>query len=250
MTDTPNKSVGRAFLIIEELAESGEMGVSELSERLDIPVSTTHDYLQSLLSLGYVSKEQQQYKPTMKFLEIGYQQLHRSEIYTAASPQLDELAEETGEHVTLMTEENEEGVLLAVREGENAVNFLSYPGARMPLHATAPGKAILAHMESERVEEVIDTQGLPALTRNTITDPDTLREQLDDIREQGYAVDVGERIAGMVLVAAPILDRDERIRAAICVAGPQNRFDEQRRQEISSLVKEAANVVQVQIDYT
>ena len=66
---------------------------------------------------------------------------------------------------------------------------------------------------------------------------------------QGYAVDEGERITGMVLVAAPVLDRNECIRAAICVAGPRNRFDEPRQQEISSLVKESANVVQVQIDY-
>ena len=104
-------------------------------------------------------------------------------------------------------------------------------------------------MPSERVDEIIDSRGLPALTKHTITDPDQLREELTEIREQGYAVDEGERITGMVLVAAPVLDRNECIRASICVAGPRNRFDEQRQQEISSLVKESANVTQVQIDY-
>lgn len=241
--------MGRAFTIIEELAESGEMTVSELSENLDIPVSTVYDYLQSLVQMGYVSREDKRYRPTTKFLEVGYQQLQRSEIYTEAQSELDELAGKTGEHVTLMTEENGEGVLLDVREGEKAVNLLSYPGARMPLHATAPGKAILAHMPTERIEEIIDGEALPALTKHTVTDPERLREQLTDVRDQGYAVDEGERIAGMVLVAAPILDREDRIRAAICVAGPRNRFDESRQEEISSLVKEAANVIQVQIDY-
>lgn len=249
MKKTKTKSVGRTFVIIEELSKSGPMSVSELSEVLDIPVSTVHDYLQSLVQKGYVAREDKQYRTTTKFLEIGYQQLHRSKIYKAAEPELDALAEQTGEHVTLMTEENGEGALLAVREGKKAVSVRSYPGARMPLHATAPGKAILAHMPSERIDDIIDSRGLPSLTKHTITDPERLREELTEIREQGYAVDEGERITGMVLVSAPILDRNERIRAAVCVAGPRNRFDEQRQQEVSSLVKEVANVIQVQIDY-
>lgn len=250
MTETKTKSVGRTFLIVEELADSGAMTVSEISENIGIPVSTVHDYLQSLVQMGYVTRENKQYRPTTKFLEIGYQQLHRSEIYTAAESKLDELAQQTDEHVTLMTEENGEGVLLDVREGDRSVNLLSYPGARMPLHATAPGKAILAHMPSDRVDEIIEEQGLPALTKHTITDPERLRTQLSKIREQGYAVDDGERIAGMVLVAAPILDREDHVRAAICVAAPRNRFEGQREEQISSLVREAANVIQVQIDYS
>lgn len=250
MAKTTNKSAGRTFLLVEELAETGPIGVSELSERVDLPVSTVHDYLQSLVQLGYVTKEDKQYRLTMKFLEIGYQELHRSEIYNAAQSELAKLAEKTGEHVTLMVEEDREGVLLDVKEGSKSVDFLSYPGSRMPLHATAPGKSILAHLPEARVDEIIEEEGLPALTKNTVTDPETLRDQLADIREQGYAVDEGERIAGMVLVAAPVLDRQDRARASICIAGPRNRFDEERQREISSLVMEAANVVQVQIDYS
>ena len=140
MKKTKTKSVGRTFVIIEELSESGPMSVSELSEDLNIPVSTVHDYLQSLVQKGYVARENKQYRTTTKFLEIGYQQLYRSEIYKAAEPELDALAEQTGEHVTLMTEENGEGALLAVREGEKAVSVRSYPGARMPSTRLHRGK--------------------------------------------------------------------------------------------------------------
>ncbi len=249
MSNTVTQSVERAFLVVEHLAEHGEMGVSELSSELDMPVSTVYDYLQSLTEMGYITKADKQYKPTMKFLEVGYQQLHRSNIYRAARAELADLAADTGEHVTLMVEENGEGVLLDVQEGEQAVDFLAYPGARMPLHATAPGKAILAHLPDARVEAIVKEKGLPALTNNTVTDSEHLYEQLQEIRDQGYAVDDGERIAGMVLVAAPVLDRSDRLRAAVCVAGPRNRFHAQRREEISHLVRETANVIQVQMDY-
>ncbi len=249
MSNAVTQSVERAFLVVEHLAEHGEMGVSELSSQLDMPVSTVYDYLQSLTEMGYITKTDKQYKPTMKFLEVGYQQLHRSNIYRAARAELVELATQTAEHVTLMVEENGEGVLLDVQEGEQAVDFLAYPGARMPLHATAPGKAILAHLPERRVDEIVERNGLPAITNNTVTDPERLHSQLQEIRDQGYAVDDGERIAGMVLVAAPVLDRSDRLRAAVCVAGPRNRFHAQRREEISDLVRETANVIQIQMDY-
>lgn len=250
MSEIANKSVERSVHIIEKLAETGGVTVSEFSEQIEMPVSTTHDYLQSLTKLGFVVQDENTYQLSTKFLEIGYKQLHRSEIYTAAEPELTKLANETGEHISLMIEENGEGVLIDIQEGDKAVDFLSYPGSRMPLHASAPGKAILAYMPSDEIEEILNLQDLPALTKNTVTDPAVLREQLTDIREQGYAVDVGERMSGMVLVAAPILDREEQPRASICIAGPRNRFDEGRQDEVSALVKEAVNVVQIQVDYS
>lgn len=250
MNDPPNKSIGRAVTIIEELAETDGLGVTELAERLDMPVSTVHDHLTSLAGTGFITKDGTEYTLTTKFLEVGHRQLQKSEIFAAAHSELESLARETEEHVTLMVEEDLDGVLLAVIEGERAVDFIAYPGATVPLHATAPGKAILAHLPPERVDSFIETKGLPAITQNTITDPDELRGQLETIRDRGYSVDVGERIAGMVLVAAPVLDRNETIRGAICVAGPRDRFDEERRREIAQRVMEYANIVQVKLDYS
>ena len=249
MTDRSNRSVDRAFTIVDELAESGSVRVSELADRLEMPVSTTYDYLQALTATGYVIKEGNHYRTTTRFLEVGYRQLHREEVFKQVDEELDTIAEETGEHVTLMIEEDGMGVLVAIREGEQAVDLFAYPGARMPLHATAPGKALLAYMPDERVDEILDQRGLPALTNQTITDQSVLRDQLEDIRERGYAVDEGERIVGMVLVAAPILDKRNRVQAAICVGGPQSRFGETRRTEIADVVQRAANVTQVRLDY-
>lgn len=249
MTEISNQSVQRAFALIDELSENSGGRVSELAERVDMPVSTVHDYLQSLVATGYVVKEEQEYRTTTRFLEVGHRQRHRLEVFKAVRDELETTAEETGEHVTLMIEEADQAVIVAVQEGPDAVNLFAYPGARMPLHATAPGKALLAHMPEERVEEIIDSRGLVAITSHTITDPGVLFEQLERIREQGYATDEGERIAGMVCIAAPILDKNDRVRGAICVCGPQSRIDQSRQQEIADVIQRAANVTQVNLDY-
>ncbi|ELY44767.1 IclR family transcriptional regulator [Natronorubrum bangense] len=249
MTRTPNRSVERAFRLVDELAENGGGGVSELADRLDMPVSTVHDYLQALVATGYVTMENKEYQTTTRFLEVGHRHRHRLEVFKAVRDELEDVAEETGEHATLLIEEDDQAVILAVQEGPDAVNLFAYPGARMPLHATAPGKAMLAHMPAERVDEIIDRHGLVAVTSQTITDSDVLFEQLESIRQAGYAVDEGERIAGMVCIAAPILDKSDQVRGSICVCGPQSRINETRRNEIADVVKRAANVTQVNLDY-
>lgn len=248
MTDVPNRSVERGFAVIDELAEHGGGRVSELAERLEMPVSTVHDYLQTLVETGYVTKDGPEYRTTTRFLEVGHRHRHRLEIYKAVRDQLETVAEETGEHATLLVEEDEQAVILAVEEGPEAINLFAYPGARMPLHVTAPGKAMLAHLPDERVESIL-ADGLVEVTSQTVTDPERLREQLETVRERGYAVDEGERIAGMVCVAAPVLDKDDRVRGAICVCGPESRLDDERREEIAEVVGRAANVTQVNLDY-
>ncbi|ELY41496.1 IclR family transcriptional regulator [Natronorubrum tibetense] len=249
MGRTSNRSVERAFALVDELAENGGGSVSELAERVEMPVSTAHDHLQTLVETGYVRMEEKEYQTTTRFLEVGHRQRHRLEVFKAVRDELETVAEETDEHATLFVEEADQAVILAVQEGPDAVNLFAYPGARMPMHAVAPGKAMLASMPTDRVEAIIDRQGLVELTSRTITDPDVLFEQLEEIREQGYAVDEGERIAGMVCIAAPIFDKNDRVRGAICVCGPQSRIDETRRDEIADVVQRAANVTQVNLDY-
>jgi DNA-binding IclR family transcriptional regulator len=249
MTSGSRRTVDRAFEIVDVLAEKGGLRGSDVAEALDLPVSTTHDYLQALVATGYVTKTENVYRTSTRFLEVGQRQRHRRDVFTAARDELETVAQETEEHVTLMIEERGQGVLIAIQEGPDAVSLFAYPGARMPLHATAPGKAILAYLPEERVDDILDEHGLVAVTNQTITDRDTLFEQLETVREQGYAVDDGERIAGMVCIAAPVLDKEDNVQASLCVCGPRSRIDEQRQEEISDVVRRSANVVQVNLDY-
>ncbi|MFD1588275.1 IclR family transcriptional regulator [Halorientalis brevis] len=249
MASGSRQTVDRAFEIIDVLAEEGGLRGSAVADELDMPVSTAHDYLQALTATGYVTKTDNIYRTSTRFLEVGQRQRHRLDVFTAAAEELETVAEETREHVTLMIEENGQGVLIAIQEGADAVSLFAYPGARMPLHATAPGKAILAYLPPERVEEILDDHGLVAVTNRTITDREVLFDQLGSIREQGYAVDDGERIAGMVCIAAPVLDKADDVQASVCVCGPRSRIDEQRQEQIAEVVRRSANVIQVNLDY-
>jgi DNA-binding IclR family transcriptional regulator len=249
MPDPKNRSVTRAFRIVDALSKRDGVGVSELAEAVELPVSTVHDYLQALRSTGHVVKEGTDYRTSTRFLEIGHRGRRRREIYTAAAEELPAAAEETGEQATLIVEEGGDGVLLAVAEGEGAVDLPAYPGARVPLYANAGGKAILAHVDPGRLEQLLDEQAFDPITKRTVTDPDVLREQLETVRERGYAIDRGERIAGFVCVAVPVLDRGDTVRGAICVCGPESRMGEERREEILSTIRRVANITQVNMDY-
>ncbi|MHC3437683.1 IclR family transcriptional regulator [Natrialbaceae archaeon A-gly3] len=244
------KSVHNAFEIVEVLSFSGGLTASGLADELELPVSTAHNYLTTLTQTGFVVREGNRYFPSTRFLEIGERRRQRMAVVKAASSELPNLAAETGEHISLMIEENGMGVLISLDTGTEAINIDAFRGVRMPLHAVAPGKAILSELPEERVEEIIDQHGLEWMTKNTITDRERLSEELEETRERGYAVDEGERMSGMTCIAAPVLDRNDAVRGAVCVCSPSHRVDDDRFEEITKAVKRSANVIQVNLDYS
>lgn len=245
------QSLVRGFEIVEVLSRRGGLTVSELATDLDMPVSTCHNYLESLAQTGFVVRMDGVYRPSTKFLEVGERRRQRMPVVRAASPELSELAEATGEHVSLMVEENGVGVLISLEKGSDAIDIDAFHGVSMPLHTVAPGKAILSHLSRERLEEIIDRHGLERVTKHTITDSDALFQQLERIREQGYAIDRGERMTGMTCIAVPVLDTNDSIRASVCVCSPSHRVESDGRiDEIVNAVQRSANVIQVNLDYS
>jgi DNA-binding IclR family transcriptional regulator len=112
------------------------------------------------------------------------------------------------------------------------------------------GKAILAHFPEKRVRDILDRHGLPKITEHTVDDEETLFEELEQIRQQGYARDLEERVRGMRCVAAPIL-RDGEVLGAVSVSGPASRMQGERFEtEIPDHVMGTANVIEVNITYS
>jgi DNA-binding IclR family transcriptional regulator len=143
-----------------------------------------------------------------------------------------------------MVEEHGQGVYLHKARGENAIQTSSYVGARKQLHCTALGKAILSQLSTERVEEIIDEQGLAKQTDNTITTRAGLFSELEQIQEENVAFDEEEVVQGLRCVAAPVTAGDRA--AAVSVSGPTSRFKGERFHEtLPELVRGAANVIEV-----
>ncbi|WP_423746487.1 IclR family transcriptional regulator [Haladaptatus sp. SPP-AMP-3] len=236
--------------IVEALKELDGAGVTELSNHLTMSKSTIHDHLTTLRRHDYVTKVGETYVVGLGFFEIGEYARKRRKIYEVGRPEVQNLAEETGELANLMVEEHGRGVYLFRAQGENAVTLDTHTGKRRYLHNTALGKAILAHLPEKRVHEILDTHGLPAATKNTITDREMLFEELASIRDSGIAYCGQERVEGLQCVAAPVLGRNQEVLGAISVAAPTTRMRGERFEEvIPELVLQAANVVEINVTY-
>lgn len=248
--EIPVKATRVSFDVVEALRQLDGAGVSEVASHLGLPKSTVHDHLRTLEQLELVVNENGSYETGMRFLEYGGYTRKRKKIFEVARPEVEKLAKQTGEHSNLMVEEHGKGVFLYKAEGQEAVQLDTYNGYRVKLQTTAMGKTILAHMPEERVLEIVEREGMPQITEQTVTDVDELMDQLETIREQGYARDFEERVLGMHCVAAPIL-RDDEVLGAVSVSGPKSRMRGARfEEEIPDQVTRTANVIEVNMAYS
>ncbi len=232
------------------LAQSGEAGVTELATRLDLPKSTVHSHLSTLRERGFVVTDGSRYRVGLRALEVGARARRQHRVYEVARPEVSRLADETGELANLMVEERGLGTYLHRSRGPEAVSVGAFIGVRVYLHGTALGKAILAHLPDDRVAEIVARRGLPAVTDRTTTDVDALRDELETVREQGYALDDEEHHDGLRCLAAPIRDSDGRVLGAMSVSGPTKRMRGERlEEELPRLLEERTNVVALNLTH-
>ena len=249
--EVPLRAVETSYKVLESLKHLEGATVSDVAERLDIPRSTVHVHLSTLTELEYATKVGDRYDVGLRYLQLGEHAKYRRNVYEAAKPQLERLADETGELAQLMVEEHGLGVHLYKALGQEAVALDTYAGKRIHLHQTGRGKAILAFLPEERVEEIIEERGLPEATPNTTTTRDRLFEELAGIRDRGYAIDTEERVEGLRCIAAPVTDQDDRALGAISVAGPTTRLQgEYFETELPETVRQVANVIELNLSYS
>jgi DNA-binding IclR family transcriptional regulator len=247
----PVKTTQRSLDIVETLREMDGARLTELADRLDLPNSTVHNHLSTLMERDYVLKDGDVYRVSLRFLDLGEHARNRRKVYELAKPEIEELADETGEIANLLVEENGRGVYLWSSEGENAVPLDIAPGKHVHLHATALGKCILAHLPEKRVEEIIDRRGLPAETDATITDSDALMEELEAVREQGYAIDDEERLTGMRCIGTTVKSESGNVIGAISVSGPTSAMPMDRLTDsLAEQLEGAANVIELKVAYS
>lgn len=245
------KTLEKGLEIIETLRANDEMGVTEIAETLGVTKGTVHPYLATLEQNEFVVNNDGRYTLSLQFLELGEYIKHGLQGYEEARRELENLASETGELAQFAVEEHGRAVYLYKVGGEMAVDTASSIGKREYLHCIALGKAMLAHMPKERVREIVDRHGLSKQTENTITDRETLFEELERVREQGFARDLEEKYKGLRCIAAPILGNEEQLIGAISVSGPARRmqgmwFDE----ELPDEVRRSANVIEINTHFS
>lgn len=247
---TTVKTALTTFRVLEELNDQDEATVTEVAAEFSLSKSSIHNYLSTLEEEGYVVKEGNTYRIGLRLLNLGGRARHRKQIYQSSKDELTKLAEETGEMVNLLVEEQGRGIYLHRSNGELAVKSDSYIGHCVHLHNTALGQAILAQLPQERVDGIIDRHGLPKTTENTVTDRHSLFERLERVHKEGIAYDDEARLKGLRCVATPIMDNDGTVKGAISISGPTSRFQGERyRTELPGKLENAANVIELNINY-
>lgn len=247
----PVTTAETTFEIVEYLCDNENVSVSEIASELDRAKSTIHRHLATLVRHGYVVKNGGTYSIGLRFLNLGLYARNSRPLYHETRSKVDELADQTGEKVWCMTEENGRSIHLYGASGEQSVRTDSREGQVGYLHQHAAGKAILAHLSREHVNAIIERYGLPARTDHTITDASELFERLEQIRERGYAFNREESIPGLYAVGVPITTEDDSAIGALSISGPANRLQgEKLNEDLPSLLLGAVNEIEINLSYS
>lgn len=217
------------FGIIEALQELDGAKGSEIADHLDLAPSTVSDHITTLESMKYVVRSENEYRLGLKFLGHGIHARNQYESLKEAQPLINEVAKETAETVWLFVEEHDRVVAIFREEGDHGLH-VSWRGKFLPMHCTSTGKAILASYSEPYVHKILDKQGLPQVTENTITDRDKLFTELEEIRDKGFALNDGEANENVRGISSPIVVNNN-VLGAITVGGYRYRITDERFRE-------------------
>jgi IclR family acetate operon transcriptional repressor len=152
---------------------------------------------------------------------------------------LQALVNDSGETASLYVEDEGEIVCISQIECRQTMRVIARPGGRAKMHASGSGKALLAFVSDEHLNEVVERHGLQAATEKTIKSPQALRLNLEAVRRQGFAIDDEENALGIRCVAAPVFDHTGEVIAAISISGPSARIVDNRIPPLGERVRAA-----------
>jgi IclR family transcriptional regulator, acetate operon repressor len=238
------RSVTRAVRALEAIAESGDMGVSELGRKLDVHKATASRLLATLAERGLVERDpfSERYRLGFGLIRLAGAAMTSLDLVRSGRPILEELAERTRETVNIGVVSSDGVVYVDQVAGSRAIVSVNWVGQRTPLHCTSNGKVLLAFMDEPERERIL-ARPLEKKTPRTIVDPEQLRHELEGIRRRGFAQTVEELEEGLNAVAAPVRQADGRVTAALSVSGPAFRMRGVDLPRVALLTSDAANAV-------
>lgn len=240
------KTADTLLSVINSLQQLDGAGVTELAEHLGLAKSTVHDHLATLREHGYVIKDENTYYLSLRFLDHGTYASNRLSIQDAIEPSIERLAEDTEEAVWFTMEENGELVYLFRAIGERGIDLICRPGSRVPIHTTAAGKAILANYSNEQVRDIAGERKLTTRTPKTVTDLNTLLDDLEAIRDGSVAITRGEDYLDVTSVAATVSVSGQTV-GAVSVSGPTLRFPENQLKETKATLLASVNEIELRL---
>jgi len=213
-------------------------------------MSNAYKYLDDLYRGGLLSKNgDKSYFPSFKLVEYGSIILKKINLREIAHPHLVDLMVKTGQTVHFFIKDGNEGICIEKLEGPHTLPMMSRIGIRLNLYATGWGKAILAHLPEKEIEEYLEIVELKKRGKNTITDPNELKNELKKIRERGYAIDNEENEIGIFCIGAPIFNYDKKVIAGASITMSASRAEGEKVDEYAKNVMECAKNISKLLGY-
>jgi len=245
------KSVETSIRIIECLQEHGVSKVGEIAEATGSSKGNVCKHLATLEKHGFAEKTSDGYELGLRYLDLGGFVRNNRQDSHVIKPKIRELAEITGEVAQFAVEHRGRSVMIYRETGNQGVSTRTRVGRYLPVHQVASGKAILAYLPRERVEAIIETHGLPAETKNTITDKQALFNELEEIKENKIATNDAESTDGLYAIASPITMSDGELVGACSVSGPSHRIrNEEKIEEITDTLLSFVNEIELNLKYS
>ena len=237
------KSVTRSLRILEAVAQHQPVTVGELTKLFGLPKSTVQRTLITLSEAGWLRanrKDTTRWEIGVRVLAVRPAALQGSSLFAAAREPMIRLRDKVNETIHLSVPDALQCMVVVDRvDCDHAVRTYHEIGDTSPLHATATGRAVLAHLPAADVDELID-RGLDSYSESTLTDPPELRTELKRVRTNGYSVNRNQYRPDVCAIAAPILDTDGTPLAAVAISMPDSRYDPAKEPQLGRLVTDTA----------
>lgn len=225
--------------LVDHILELNGASLRELVECSGFARSTVHSHLATLAEHGYVVSEDNRYHLGAKFCHLGDYVRKRKAYHRVAEETITQLAAESSMEADFAVEEHGRVVsLYGNLDFANSPRFL-IDGSPFHVHTTASGKAIIAEYDEARVRAIVDRWGLPAATDRSITTEEALFEELERVREQGFAESDGEAIDGLWAVGKPVSSPRGDVLGSLNLSGPSYAVDDEKRTAQVELLERA-----------
>ncbi len=221
------QSIDRAMLIIDILnsdESKSNWQITELAEKTSLSLGTLHRLLNALIQHGLVVQipETKHYKLGYKWMELGLHQLDKMDFRLVARPVMERLANHVEESIYLNIESGIDGIVIDKIDSPLKIRIAENLGIRIPLYIGAPNKTILAYMKEYEIQQILDQLNLSPNSTSI------LKQQLVEIRQNGYAISQSEKTEDTAAIAAPITGYNNKVLAALSVNVPGFRFTQER----------------------
>lgn len=246
------KSAQRVLLIIDLLTENEDgLTFTELQQHLDVPRSSLHGLLSTLLAGRYLTQdpETRRYRIGLRLWEAGQSFVRAARLDTACIPVMKIARDTLNLTIQLAALDGIYNVYLEKVPSKQPVALVTEIGARLPAYATGLGKALLAHLPEDELHALLDDVTLKRFTSTTITDREELLKELRLTRERGYSRDVGEHTSGIFCIGVPIWDHRGRVVASASTSRLDFQAETVSEQQMIDVMRHAGAVMSRRLGY-